>query len=71
MLTLAQLEKTQSNTYKFAVGCFETNTLIELLEALALEITDSSDRKEWKINATQWRTAIVAALYEQIMGMLE
>ena len=51
-----------SNLTEFAAACYETNSIIELEEALKQRAADKTDCEEWKLTPTQWRAAIAEAL---------
>lgn len=51
-----------SNLTGFSEACYDTNSILELEEALQQRAADATDCKAWGITPGQWRAAIVEAL---------
>lgn len=55
----------------FAEACYDSNTIKELIDALAQRGADKTDCKTWGITPTEWRSEIRIGLLNLIADLKE
>ena len=59
------------NAREFADQCESMNSCEDLIEGLLETKTDSNDRDEWELSATEYRRALAVALVNKIATLKE